>query len=1196
MSVVPVGTTSAAAVFAVKAVEAMPVASPVATGKAIEGSAETSAAAGIESGAVVWISCPETVWRSGRVVEKKHAGQQFVVEFDDREPGSVGDGEGGGEQTTIALVESKGGPPLRRVLRRNAMLIGDGALRFNDLTDVPELHEAALLHALEVRFMHGVIYTLTGPVLLAVNPFRVLPGLYGQDQLRSFIGTDRPKPHVFGVAGLAFHNICERGVSQTVLVSGESGSGKTETTKFVIQFLALAGAESAASGRGPLPAGGRGTADGDSSNAAGGGGPEGGDKMSKIERQVLGSNPLLEAFGNAKTLRNDNSSRFGKYIELQFGTHAAGSLITPRFSGARIRTYLLEKVRVIRQQEGERSFHVFYQAVAAAQAQASLSLDADSRELSACGAGTDSGVDLSGFGGRPASSFAYLGGGGRSSAREAAASETLVDEFDETLTSMRSVGFGRGEVSDVFRSLAAVLLLGELAFVEQVSEQADIVDDEAPSSDGGDTSSPVRAVCGLLGVTAADLKSALCSRTMQAPGEARVIRMPNTASKAGDTRDALARHLYNGIFCHVVEKANASIGFQEEATFCGVLDIFGFEFFEINSFEQLCINYTNELLQQYFNSFIFETEAALYAAEGIAWDPLSFPHNEDIVALLHEKHKGIFPMLEEECFSVGGSSEAWCNKIVREHDNHPNFRIVKHKVGFFTVQHFAGPVEYTAHGFLEKNRDQLSADLLQCLQKSDRSFIRTTFQAHGRVFGTGGGGGTTPRATGESLVASRRMSAGSVERVTRAQRYSVSSEFRQQLQDLLSQIRATAPHFVRCIKPNPKNQAFVPVTRAGRGRQEQKPWLERPAVAEQLRYQGVLEAIRVARAGYPVRFPHAEFVRDFRSLASADLRGRLLEDARRAAAAADAATGLVDGAPQSVRELLASPELQKLLSPVLEKHGHCWAVGRTRIFLKQEPFGVLRNALSQQRFQAATRLQAAQRGHAARRACKRCLRALLRLQARWRGGAVRSEIRQRRSDQAAARLGASLRTLLARAMLRRARGATISIQRMARGRSARKTLLSALMGAMRLQRWWRSLVKRRRWRTLQTRVLNVQRLWRGALGRRKAIERRVQLCRLRRVLRKLVWLRRRNDTHRAFRKEMMGWYKGKGQVTAAPERADLVHEILALHEIYNSHDEQVQNLRSEVACLGDRIEELWSSACLKLRGIFVSPAGFPRPT
>eukprot|EP00435_Cladocopium_sp_Y103_P004881 s1097_g1.t1 len=694
---------------------------------------------------IIWVSCAERVWRAARVLSADETSVSVEYAGDDDDV----------EQAELSL-HGKAAPKL---LRRNAELLGQGALRFDNLTEVPELHEAAVLHALEVRFAQGCIYTLTGPVLLAVNPFRSLP-LYGADLLRRFAA--RPtttstatstalRPHVFGIAAKALEGIRERYASQTVLISGESGAGKTETTKFVMQFLALTSATSAG-----------GHEDVTSSHRP----HRAPAKLSLVERQVLGSNPLLEAFGNAQTLRNDNSSRFGKYIELQFAKpqQLGDDVPTPRMVGARIHTYLLEKVRVIRQQEGERGFHIFYQALSAANDNGTAT--------------TAEEVELEGFKGYALESFRYL------NKQEL---DNEVEHFEATLAAMDAVGLSKTEIRKIFRVLAAVLHLGNVTF-QDAGESSQV-------DENGGTSCSLS--CDLLGVSNDSLSVALTSRTLRTPEG--LIRSKHKSDKACGCRDALARHLYHAVFNYIVQRSNATIGFQKNLSFCGVLDIFGFEFFQWNSLEQLCINYTNELLQQYFNEFIFENETTLYQEEGISWDVQDFPDNSTILELLHGKLEGVLPMLEEECFHVGGSAEAWCNKLVRLYEQHRHFGHDRLKKGSFIIRHFAGPVTYQCTEFLEKNKDELSADLVQCLKDSEDPFVRDLFEQLDRVFGVSGAG-----AGGAS---EGRKSLGGSSRVLKAQRYSVSGEFRQQLKELLQQIQSTEPHFIRCIKPNPQNQA-----------------------------------------------------------------------------------------------------------------------------------------------------------------------------------------------------------------------------------------------------------------------------------------------------------------------------------------------------------------------------------------------------
>jgi len=1161
-----------------------------------------------EQDALIWVSCPKEVWQPGRVVSSNST--TLSVELipgngaeEEKDPDispevvSIPWGVSIPEPKKLPpnSVRNSGGGERIRVLRRNAALVGDGALQFDDLTNVPELHEAAVLHALHSRFLRGMIYTLTGPVLLAVNPFRKLPGLYDQQALRAFAEGKTDRPHVFGVAARALRGICEEGRSQTVLISGESGAGKTETTKFVMQFLATVGAEVADVPPSPDAAAAAAVLMSVQSSPREG--------MSRVERKVLGSNPLLEAFGNAQTLRNSNSSRFGKYIELQFGAaeapldiQASDSTSMPRLLGARIHTYLLEKVRVIGQAKGERSFHVFYQALAAANApegcgslqpmaapQLSEDLPAAAvlqLPLDPLDGGAE--VDLQGFKGYSVSSFAYLKGS--TDARPPSACE--VDTFKVTLAALKAVGLSTSDCTDLFGALAAVLHLGNVQFKALNSEACEV----APGNNGHSVQ-PLQVACDLLGVSLESLQEALCSRTMQAPGELRAIRMPSNTDKAADSRDALARHLYHTIFSHVVQSTNLSVGFMHMATFCGVLDIFGFEFFEVNSFEQLCINYTNELLQQYFNSVIFENEAALYEAEGIAWELQDFPDNGAIVTLLSDRANGILPMLEEECFVMGGSSDSWHSKLLRQHEGHPNFTAPRKKQRVFIVRHFAGPVPYMTEGFLEKNRDQLSQDLLQCLKGSCRPFLRNRLMEHDRIFGAtqgeaawpsrlslGGecetpkhiasdgtprrlfGADTTPRKLSASDMTPRR-GAGSTPRIRRAQRYSVSSEFRLQLQDLLGRIRTTVPHFVRCIKPNPQNRPFVDPISA---KSEPVPLLDRHSVAEQLRYQGVLEAVRVARAGFSVRYTHSDFCYEFRCLETA---------------LCNAITKT-----EEAKLLLKSLEARNLLesmggiSPTGKTH---WAIGTTRVFLKQDPVNILRAERARIRHASATRLQAAQRSHSGMEAFRRLRSRIVQLQALMRGAAARGEAWRHRRERAATVLEAGMRLLLSRHRQKLMLKAVIAAQSWTRSLQPRRDFFHTKTLLQKLQRWWLSLRQRRRWRHLRRNMTRVQSTWRGFQGRKTAFAMRIAAFQLRRALRVLLKIRKRNLAARAQRTQLMNAYRSR-PLPKALLADELVGQLLELHREALRQEAEIVCLHAEKEQMEQRLHALRDRAWLRL--------------
>lgn len=1098
------------------------------------------------------------------------------------------------ETASVELYEEDGAPleapatfSVADLLRRDAELFEDGALRVDDLTEVRELHGAEVLHALDVRFAHGAIYTLTGPVLLAVNPFRMLPSMYSPDILRHFLGVEhkglhQSKPHVFGISAQALWGIQDQGVSQTVLISGESGAGKTETTKFVMQFLALAGAGHVAAA--PEPASGDGmrkdsismtpTQSMRSTTTAGASRADR-SSMSRVERQVLGSNPLLEAFGNAKTLRNDNSSRFGKYIELQFGLERPGLSVPPRLVGAYVRTYLLEKVRVIRQQVGERNFHVFYQALAAAQTPSRLTamrvpvagaapgqtLTGPSHEtMRHGGAEHNADVDLAAFTGFSVSSFSYLGGGQASSRSDITSDvEADAESFKTTIAAIRAVGLGSQSTSAMFRALAAVLHLGNIEFSEVNSETSEVCSSASRVLGARmreeELREPLELTRTLLGVSSDALVRCLCTRTMQAPGEA-VIRMTLNVKRAAESRDALARHLYHTIFSHVVACANKAVGFQEGLPFCGVLDIFGFEFFETNSFEQLCINYTNELLQQYFNTFIFQTEAALYRDECIEWEALEFPDNGAIVQLLQEKQIGVLPMLEEECFITSGTSDSWHGKVVKQHDAHPNFSSSRLKPGCFQLQHFAGPVTYTCANFLEKNKDQLSSDIQQCLKQSTCAFVRDRFSEQERNLGA------APTSMQDSG------------RVLRAQRYTVSSEFRQQLQNLLAQIRATEPHFIRCIKPNQKNRPFVEA-----GERAGVPLFDRAHVAEQLRYQGVLEAIRVARAGFPIRMKHLDFLGEFRCLAMPELHIPCRHEEED------------HDFVEEVREFSACARVQKLLT---SGGGGLWAIGKTRVFMKQEPYSALRTARLEMRHEAATVIQARWRRFAATRAFARLLRAVRSLQAAARSLRARRELRARRRELAAIDVQACLRMRLLRRRLALARQAILAAQAWIRGQRCQAEYQAVRAAVLRLQRWRRSLLKRRRLRRLQADILRIQAAWRRALAYREAAELKARLHRVKLALRTLLRIRRANAKRRLWRAQVMADYKGKPTLQAPPKLA-LQAALAEVLRKFEASSAELREVKAETQLWQDRANDVRDRAFLRFRSLVRATHGEEEP-
>ena len=634
----------------------------------------------------------------------------------------------------------------------------------DNLTDLPDLDEPNLLHSLNVRYSRSQIYTRTGPILVAMNPWTNLP-LYGQDVLHSYrkANLNSAAPHIYGIGEAAFSNLQITRKDQAILVSGDSGSGKTESTKFMMQYLASVAHQS---------------------------------HTTQTEQKVLQCNPVLEAFGNAKTRRNDNSSRFGKFIEIQFDEGLA-------LVGAKIDTYLLEKSRVVGQEDGERSFHIFYQLTSQYNADQQLTAH----------------VEL-----QSAESFQYISKGAN-----VAVGHLPATSFNSTLKALDSVGISVAERQEIFKVLSLILHLGNLSF------DASANPDEAALPTGD----PRAATCArLMGVEAGRFREAFLVRQIQAGsqelGDSYVVAQ--TPQQAVDSRDALARALYGSLFDALVGRINEALlrARAGKARTISILDIFGFEHFQNNSFEQFCINYANEKLQGYFNEFNFALEIQEYQREGIQWsyDDFKFQTNTKCIELIEGRRTGMLALLDEQCVMPGGGDEAFCTKLKTELGEHPYLNANRMRGTRFTVRHYAAEVTYDAVGFCFKNKDPVLPALVELMSASDSPYIRllATSRAEARPSARGAAGTRSDPARSTIIFES------------------VTAQFRRQLADLMGRISATQPHFVRCINPN---SAKAP------GR------LEPEMVLDQLRCSGLMEAVRVSRAGFPVRIAHEDFIERF---------------------------------------------------------------------------------------------------------------------------------------------------------------------------------------------------------------------------------------------------------------------------------------------------------------------------------------------
>ncbi|GMF14054.1 unnamed protein product [Phytophthora lilii] len=702
----------------------------------------------------------------------------------------------------------------------------------SSLTSLEHLHEAALLQALSERFDHDQIYTSIGDILVALNPLKPLPKLYSDSHLDAYKQvmavptSDRVKelpPHIFAIGGKAFGGLLKpERRNQSILVSGESGSGKTESTKFLMQFLTSVGRDHSRSEE-------------ETTGAV------------EIGRRILQTNPILESFGNAQTIRNDNSSRFGKFIKIQFGEQN-------EIVGAQIVSYLLEKVRLLHQNPEERSFHIFYEL-----------LEGADKEL------------LETLGLKKGGKYEVLNSYGPNFARRRAVADKYAQLYVETVRAFEDTGVGVQERLDIFKILAALLHLGNVNFSAAGGQE----DSTAVTAD---SRFHLEKCAELMGVSVDKLETLLSSREIKAGMEVMVLKL--NPEQAKDICRSLAKSIYGRLFTWLVRRLSDEINYydsaisisdeDEELATIGILDIFGFESLNRNGFEQLCINYANERLQAQFNEFVFVREQQVYIAEGIDWRNISYPSNEACLALFDDKSNGLFSLLDQECLMPKGSNQALSTKFYRYHGGegsadsagllqqpqlaqstlpllmssfsrylhrsesqeepvhqdtkkHPFSASKMERVNHqFVVHHFAGRVCYNVEQFVEKNTDALPADASSILSSSDNEVVVAI------------GADENVDSPGTDNAGRRRYS------MLRAP--SVSAQFKSQLDRLIVQIGHTEAHYVRCLKPNELKKPGI---------------FNRERMVEQMRSVGVLEAVRIARHGYSVRLAHASFIELF---------------------------------------------------------------------------------------------------------------------------------------------------------------------------------------------------------------------------------------------------------------------------------------------------------------------------------------------
>ncbi|XP_063880376.1 myosin heavy chain, non-muscle-like isoform X8 [Scylla paramamosain] len=667
--------------------------------------------------------------------------------------------------------------------------------KFNKVEDMAELtclNEASVLYNLKERYYSGLIYTYSGLFCVVVNPYRRLP-IYTEKVIEMYKGKKRHEmpPHVFAITDCAYRSMLQDREDQSILCTGESGAGKTENTKKVIQYLAYVAASKSKGGASGedlhlqqqqlvqqqqqqhignvfKPA-----VQQEYKSIAG-----------ELEAQLLQANPILEAFGNAKTVKNDNSSRFGKFIRINFDNSGY-------IAGANIETYLLEKSRTIRQTQDERTFHIFYQLLAGTTQQQKRDFILEDPKH-----------------------YIFLTQG-----KIAVAGFDEVAEFQATVKAMQIMGINNEDIQSIFKTVSAVLMFGNMQFKQERSnDQATLPDNTV-----------AQQVAHLLGLNVTDMVRGFLKPRIKVGRE--TVTKAQNKEQCEFAVEAIAKALYERLFKWIVMRINRSLDRtkRQGASFIGILDIAGFEIFAMNSFEQLCINYTNEKLQQLFNHTMFILEQEEYQREGIEWKFIDFGLDLQPTIDLIEKPMGILALLDEECFFPKATDKSFIDKLNTSHSVHPKFCKSEFRdKADFAIVHYAGKVDYSGHQWLMKNMDPLNENIVSLLQTSQDPFIVQIWKDAEIV-------GMAQQAMGDSHFGAR----------TRKGMFrTVSQLYKEQLTKLMMTLRNTNPNFVRCIIPNHEK-------RAGK--------IDAGLVLDQLRCNGVLEGIRICRQGFPNRIPFQEF-------------------------------------------------------------------------------------------------------------------------------------------------------------------------------------------------------------------------------------------------------------------------------------------------------------------------------------------------
>ncbi|XP_041947548.1 unconventional myosin-XIX isoform X1 [Alosa sapidissima] len=637
-----------------------------------------------------------------------------------------------------------------------AFLINEDELHtYDDLTKVNPVTPTTVLNCLQARYRARVFYTHAGCTLVALNPFHPVPQLYSLDVMKEYHTAPKPqefKPHIFIVAEAAYRNVQGQvePTNQSLVVSGESGAGKTWTSRCLMKYYATVAASSQTCQ----------------------------DTVERIEKRVLDSNPIMEAFGNACTLRNSNSSRFGKYIQLQLNR-------SQLLVGASVQTYLLEKTRVAFQAAYERNFHIFYQMMkwATEQQRQEWKMPHDQR-------------------------FNWLPNVDR-----------ILEEdcFEETLEAMDHLGINSDKQAQIFRILAGILHLGNVAFNPPT-------DESQPCDLEEESKVFLRTTAELLGIPVEELQSCLRVRALKA-GRRSTLLKPCSRAECSVRRDCLAKVIYAQLFDWMVSFINKSMCADNSnwCNFIGLLDVYGFECFQKNNLEQLCINYANEKLQQHFVGHYLKAQQEEYVAEGLEWSFVQYQDNQRCLDLIEGSPTSVFSLLNEVCrLNRASDTKQFMVRLEKELSSNDQMSWDKFSPQpHFIVSHYAGKVSYQIEGMMEKNKDPVPPELIRLLQQSEDPLMHSLF--------------ADTDAEGEAARGHNKV-------------VTVVSKFKNSLESLMKILHSTTPHYTRCIKPNPDCR---PLT------------FKKEEVITQLEACGIVETINISAAGFPIRIPYASFLQRY---------------------------------------------------------------------------------------------------------------------------------------------------------------------------------------------------------------------------------------------------------------------------------------------------------------------------------------------